>query len=63
MLPKAAGRDTAAVSALLASRGVKVVGFADWQKIDAAEIERGKAKGKAREKVATWAELLAAAGK
>lgn len=62
-LPKAAGRDTAAVSALLSSRGVKVVSFADWQKIDAAEIERGKAKGKARQKVATWRELLAAAGK
>ncbi len=62
-LPKAPGRDTAAVSALLASRSVKVVSFADWQKIDAAEIERGKAKGKAREKVATWRELLAAAGK
>ncbi|MBI1945346.1 MAG: FAD-dependent oxidoreductase [Deltaproteobacteria bacterium] len=62
-LPKAKGRDTAAVTALLASRGVKVVSFADWQKIDAAEIERGKAKGKARDKVATWAELLSAAGK
>lgn len=62
-MPKAKGRDTAAVGALLASRGVKVVSFADWQKIDAAELERGKAKGKARDKVATWAELLAAAGK
>ncbi|MCC7073540.1 MAG: NADP oxidoreductase [Deltaproteobacteria bacterium] len=62
-LPKVPGRDTAAVSALLASRGVKVVSFADWSKIDAAEIERGKAKGKARQKVATWGELLAAAGK
>ena len=60
-LPRAAGRDTAAVSALLASRGVKVVGFAAWQKIDAAEMERGKAQGKARQKVATWDELLGAA--
>ncbi|OGQ17693.1 MAG: NADP oxidoreductase [Deltaproteobacteria bacterium RBG_16_71_12] len=62
-LPKAQGRDSAAVSALLSARGVKVISFADWQKIDAAEIERGKAKGKARDKVATWAELLEAAGK
>lgn len=62
-LPRAKGRDSAAVGALLSSRGVKVVGFSGWQKIDAAEMERGKARGKAREKVSTWDDLLAVAFK
>jgi len=35
-----AGVRRIADGALLSSRGVKVVSFADWQKIDAAEIER-----------------------
>lgn len=30
---------------------LQVVSFADWQKIDKAEVERGQAKGKPRDKV------------
>lgn len=52
--------DSSAVRALLASRGVRVVSFEDWQKIDAAEVARGKAAGKPREKLATIEEMLAA---
>ncbi|MBI5092089.1 MAG: FAD-dependent oxidoreductase [Candidatus Hydrogenedentes bacterium] len=50
---------TQAVLDLAKSRGVRVVSFVDWQKIDAAEIERGKAKGKPREKFVTKEEMLA----
>jgi len=43
---------------LLAQRGVRVVSYADWQRIDAAEIERGALKGKPREKFASIDEML-----
>lgn len=43
---------------LLASRGVKPISFDDWMKIDAAEIKRGQAKGKPREKFTRVAEML-----
>jgi ferredoxin--NADP+ reductase len=51
-----------AVRELLASRGVRAVSFADWQKIDAAEIERGKAVGKPREKFTRVEDMLAVLG-
>ncbi len=54
--------DRAAVMNLLAGRGVKVVGYAGWQRIDAAEVARGEAEGKPREKFVTVAEMIAAAG-
>lgn len=47
------------VAGLLAARGVQPVSFEDWQRIDAEEVARGQAHGRAREKVATWAELRA----
>lgn len=49
----------AGVDALLADRGVRVVSFQDWRKIDAAEVERGQAVGKPREKFTRVAEVLA----
>jgi ferredoxin--NADP+ reductase len=51
--------DSQAVRQLLRERHVRVVEFADWQRIDAAEVERGKSKGKPREKFATVEEMLA----
>ncbi|NIR28744.1 MAG: NADP oxidoreductase [Gammaproteobacteria bacterium] len=45
---------------LLKDRGVRVVSYADWQKIDAAEVRRGAAQGKPREKFTRVAEMLAA---
>ena len=51
-------RDSAALRALLAARGVRPVTFADWQRIDAAEIARGKRKGKPREKFSRIEEML-----
>jgi ferredoxin--NADP+ reductase len=54
--------ETNAVLDLLSARGVKVVSYEAWQRIDAAEIERGKPIGKPREKYASVDELLSAAG-
>ena len=44
---------------LLADRGVDIVTFRDWQKIEAAEVTRARS-GAPREKFATIAEMLAA---
>jgi ferredoxin--NADP+ reductase len=46
---------------LLASRGVKVVTFADYQRIDAAEKARGAERGKVRDKLERVPDMLAAA--
>lgn len=57
-----AGRALSAdVPALLASRGIQVVGFAEYQKIDAAEKARGAERGKVRDKLERTADMLAAA--
>ena len=50
--------DTVALVDLLQRRGVRVVPFGDWQRIDAAEVARGKPAGKPREKFATVAEMM-----
>ena len=47
---------------LLRERGVRIVSFADWQKIDAAEVARGQALGKPREKFTRVSEMLAVLG-
>ena len=47
-----------AVVALLASRGVRVVSYDDWRRVDAAEVERGARAGKPREKFVRIAEML-----
>ncbi len=52
--------DTGALLELLADRKIRAVSFEDWRRIDALEIERGKARGKPREKFVTVTEMLAA---
>lgn len=47
------------LDALLAERRVRVVSYADWERIDAAEVERGEPKGKPREKFTRTEEMLA----
>ena len=37
----------------------RVVSYADWERIDAAEVTRGVAKGKPREKFTRAEEMLA----
>lgn len=49
------------VAELLASRGVKVVSFADYRKIDAVEKARGQLRGKVRDKLERVPDMLAAA--
>jgi ferredoxin/flavodoxin---NADP+ reductase len=46
------------LEALLNARAVRVVTYADWQKIDAAEIRRGEAAEKPREKFTRLQEML-----
>jgi ferredoxin/flavodoxin---NADP+ reductase len=50
-----------AVDALLAERGVRVVEYAGWTAIDAAEREAGEKSGRPRVKLCSWDDLLAAA--
>jgi NADPH-dependent glutamate synthase beta subunit-like oxidoreductase len=52
----------AGLRALLAGRGVRVVDFGGWRRIDAEEVRRGTAVGKPREKLEKVAEMLCFAG-
>jgi ferredoxin--NADP+ reductase len=45
---------------VLRQRGVRVVSFADWQRLDSAERTRGEAVGKVREKFTSLEEALVA---
>jgi ferredoxin/flavodoxin---NADP+ reductase len=51
--------DYDAIGELLRSRGVRFVSFDDWHRIDAAEVARGQAAGKPREKFTRVEEMLA----
>jgi ferredoxin--NADP+ reductase len=46
---------------LLAERGVEVVSYSGWERIDAVEKGRGEPQGRPRVKLASWDELLDAA--
>ena len=48
--------------ALAAERGLKLVEFHDWQKIDEAEVKRAR-EGAPREKFVAVDEMIRAAGK
>ena len=60
-LPSTVASDPEAIPTLLARKQVRYVTFASWQRIDQLELMRGKKLGKARDKLATIGELLAAA--
>jgi len=49
----------AGLRSLLEGKGVRVVSYEDWQKIDAAEVANGEAKGKPREKFTRIEDMLA----
>jgi ferredoxin/flavodoxin---NADP+ reductase len=49
------------LEALLAERGAEAILYAGWEAIDAAERSAGEPLGRPRVKLATWADLLAAA--
>ena len=56
--PAAPGRD--GISPLLARRGIRVVTWADWQRLDQMEQGRGKALGRPRLKFTSIPEMLTA---
>ena len=58
-LPPASNRSSENLEKLLNERGVKVISFSDWEKIDHEERERGQAAGKPREKFTKIEEMLA----
>lgn len=51
--------DTEAVRQFLEGRGERIVGFGDWRRINAAEIERGQTVGKPRERFTRISHMLA----
>lgn len=57
-LPAEAKGGADAVMPLLQARGVRWVSYADWQRIDAAEQQRGESAGKPREKFTRVQEML-----
>ncbi|GAB7044799.1 MULTISPECIES: FAD-dependent oxidoreductase [Catenuloplanes] len=59
-LPFAAEPDPGRVPALLGRRGVRFVTYPQWCRLDALEIARGRAQGRARAKIADRAEMLRA---
>jgi ferredoxin--NADP+ reductase len=58
-LPACSTPDTQALMTLLAERQIRVVGYDDWQKIDAAEQTHGSQIGKPREKLVRVEDMLA----
>ena len=46
------------LQALLKGRGVPIVTFEDWLKIDASELDLGKQKGKPRQKIISKQDML-----
>ncbi|HXT22910.1 MAG TPA: FAD-dependent oxidoreductase, partial [Thermoanaerobaculia bacterium] len=62
-LPKAeplpaAAADPDAVPSLLAARGARAVDYAEWQRLDAREVERGAPQGRPRVKFLRLEEML-----
>ncbi len=49
-----------AIDRLLAAKGVRRVDFDDWRRLDKLEVERGRAQGRPRVKLARVEEMLAA---
>ncbi|HBR14320.1 MAG TPA: NADP oxidoreductase [Candidatus Omnitrophica bacterium] len=52
-------QDMDALARLLLEKKGRVISFADWKKIDAVEMERGKCLGKPREKFVSLQEIVA----
>jgi ferredoxin--NADP+ reductase len=59
-LPARADVSLEATLALLKAKGLRPISFADWQKLDKLERERGAKAGKIREKFTSVEEMLAA---
>mgnify|MGYP003859719211 CR=1 FL=1 len=58
--PARRGASREVIDGLLSQRGLKVTTYADWEKVDRLELERGQTAGKLREKFLSNAEMLEA---
>jgi len=58
-----AAPEAAAAEALVARRAPHYVSYADWRRLDALEVERGRAAGRPRVKFTSVEEMLAALGR
>ncbi len=56
--PAAAKPSREAIDRRLADDGLTVVSYDDWKRLDVAEVERGKAAGKVREKFTSVREMM-----
>ncbi|XP_012588609.1 PREDICTED: NADPH:adrenodoxin oxidoreductase, mitochondrial isoform X2 [Condylura cristata] len=63
LLPSGPRPGYAAIEALLSRRGIQPISFSDWEKLDAAEVSRGQAAGKPREKLLDPQEMLRLLGR
>ncbi|HNU82769.1 MAG TPA: FAD-dependent oxidoreductase [Thermoanaerobaculia bacterium] len=61
-IPAAALPPRPAIDELLAGRGVQVVGFSDWKRLDDVEVARGARRGAPREKFSDLESMLALLG-
>jgi ferredoxin--NADP+ reductase len=61
MLDPAPRPGAAGLRSILSNGGIRVVSYADWQKIDISERDRGQCQGKPREKFIHVADMIAAA--
>lgn len=59
-VPAGDERTPDAAAAALAQKGIKLVSFADWKRLDKLEVENGKRKGKIRDKYTTVPDMLKA---
>ncbi|HYS19272.1 MAG TPA: NADP oxidoreductase, partial [Candidatus Binatia bacterium] len=55
--------EAAAAEALVRQRQPNYVSYADWLKLDAIEVARGRAQGRPRVKLTRVEEMLAALGR
>ena len=53
-----AADDAGRMPRLLAERGIDFVSYADWQRLDRYEVDRGAAKGKVRDKLTSIDEMM-----
>lgn len=60
VVPEAPEPDPEAIAATLRERNVDFVSFEDWNQLDGAEISRGEAKGKVRDKYTDIAGMMEA---
>ena len=57
-MPAEHSADPAAIDSLLREKGVRAVSFADWKRIDEAEVAKGQPQERPRVKFTSAGEML-----